>query len=125
LPRPDASANVPAPTPTVSVVIPVLNGAATLGRQLEALAGQTYDQPWEIVVADNGSTDGTVELVEAWTRPAAGAPTTPATPARRRPRARCWRSAMPTTWRHPAGWQRSSTASTATTWSAAVWTTWR
>jgi GT2 family glycosyltransferase len=57
----------PEAAPTVSVVIPVLNGAATIGRQLAALAAQTYDRPWEIVVADNGSSDGTVETVRAWT----------------------------------------------------------
>ena len=56
-----------APTPLVSVVIPVRNGAATLARQLEALANQTYQGRWEVVVADNGSTDGTVELVGEWT----------------------------------------------------------
>ena len=56
----------PAPEPTVSVVIPVLNGEATLGQQLAALAAQTYDGPWEVVVADNGSTDGTAGLVAAW-----------------------------------------------------------
>jgi glycosyltransferase involved in cell wall biosynthesis len=47
-------------------VIPVRNGAATLGQQLGALAAQTYDRPWELVVADNGSTDGTAETVQAW-----------------------------------------------------------
>jgi glycosyltransferase involved in cell wall biosynthesis len=52
--------------PVVSVVLPVLNGAATLAQQLEALAGQTYQGRWEVVVADNGSTDGTVELVGEW-----------------------------------------------------------
>ena len=52
--------------PQVSIVIPVLNGAATLTQQLEALAGQTYQGRWEVVVADNGSTDGTVQLVGDW-----------------------------------------------------------
>jgi GT2 family glycosyltransferase len=56
------------PVPAISVVIPVLDGAATLGEQLQALAGQTYQGPWEVVVADNGSSDGTVELVRAWSR---------------------------------------------------------
>jgi glycosyltransferase involved in cell wall biosynthesis len=59
-------ANPRAPAPTVSVVIPVLNGTATLGQQLAALAGQTYRGPWEVVVADNGSTDNTADLVAAW-----------------------------------------------------------
>lgn len=53
--------------PLVSVVMPVLNGAATLPQQLEALAGQTFQGSWELVVADNGSTDATVEVVRQWT----------------------------------------------------------
>ena len=42
----------------VSVVIPVHNGAATIDAQLEALAAQDYRRPFEVVVADNNSTDG-------------------------------------------------------------------
>src|SRR3954451_13832321 len=49
----------------VSVIIPVRNGADTLGAQLEALAGQTFGGNWEIVLADNGSTDATLELARA------------------------------------------------------------
>lgn len=52
--------------PLVSVVIPVRNGAATIAEQLEALARQSYDGPWELVVADNGSTDGTAKVVERY-----------------------------------------------------------
>ena len=44
-----------------SVVVPCFNAQATLGRQLTALAGQT-EPPFEVIVADNGSTDGTVEV---------------------------------------------------------------
>jgi GT2 family glycosyltransferase len=47
----------------VSVVIPVRNGASLLRFQLEALAGQVYEGKWEIVVADNGSTDNLAEVV--------------------------------------------------------------
>lgn len=47
----------------ISVVIPVLNGAATIGAQLEAVIAQATD-PYEVIVVDNGSTDATVELVE-------------------------------------------------------------
>ena len=44
--------------PVLSVIVPVLNAASTLGQQLEALARQEHDGAWEVVVADNGSTDG-------------------------------------------------------------------
>ena len=49
----------------VTVVIPVRNGAATIGEQLTALAGQRASCTWELVVADNGSTDGTGACVAA------------------------------------------------------------
>jgi glycosyltransferase involved in cell wall biosynthesis len=54
------------PAAAASVVIPVLDGAATIAHQLEALAAQRYDGPWEVIVADNGSTDATAEVVGAW-----------------------------------------------------------
>jgi glycosyltransferase involved in cell wall biosynthesis len=50
----------------LSVIIPCLNGADTIGAQLEALAAQQWDQPWEIIVADNGSTDDLVGVVERY-----------------------------------------------------------
>jgi glycosyltransferase involved in cell wall biosynthesis len=46
----------------ISAIIPVRNGEATLRAQLEALARQTYRGAWEIVIADNGSTDGSTVL---------------------------------------------------------------
>ena len=48
----------PRSTDLVSVVIPAFNCRATLGRQLKALSEQTYDGAVEVVIADNGSTDG-------------------------------------------------------------------
>lgn len=48
----------------LSVIIPCYNGASTLAVQLEALANQTWQQPWEIIVANNGSTDASVAIVE-------------------------------------------------------------
>ncbi|GGI05280.1 glycosyltransferase [Egicoccus halophilus] len=63
---PTPGAGVPAhgvPAPRVSVVIPVRNGAPTIAAQLTALAGQDVDEPFEVVVADNGSTDATVDVV--------------------------------------------------------------
>jgi glycosyltransferase involved in cell wall biosynthesis len=41
----------------VSVVLPVRDDARGLNNQLGCLAAQQYDGAWEIVVADNGSTD--------------------------------------------------------------------
>jgi glycosyltransferase involved in cell wall biosynthesis len=48
----------------VTVVIPVRDGAGTIGEQLAALGRQTYTGEWEVVVADNGSTDATVTTCE-------------------------------------------------------------
>ncbi len=50
----------------LSVIIPALDAAATIGDQLEALAGQSWPGGWEVVVADNGSTDRTLEVVESF-----------------------------------------------------------
>jgi GT2 family glycosyltransferase len=50
------------PARSVSVVIPVRNGATTIAAQLEALADQASDCH-EIVVLDNGSTDDTLAVV--------------------------------------------------------------
>lgn len=43
----------------LSVIVPCHNEAATLGEQLDALAGQTWAGDWEVLVVDNGSTDDT------------------------------------------------------------------
>jgi glycosyltransferase involved in cell wall biosynthesis len=48
--------------PVLSVVIAAYNAADTLGTQLEALVGQAPDLRWEVVVADNRSTDGTADV---------------------------------------------------------------
>jgi glycosyltransferase involved in cell wall biosynthesis len=50
----------------LSVVVPVHDGAATLGEQLDALLAQEWDGTWEVVVVDNRSTDGTVSLVREY-----------------------------------------------------------
>ncbi len=50
----------------ISVVIPAYNAAATIGSQLEALHSQSCEGQREVIVADNGSTDGTVAVVESW-----------------------------------------------------------
>lgn len=50
----------------VSVVIPVRNGEATIAEQLDALSRQDFRGSWEVVVADNGSTDRTRAVVEGF-----------------------------------------------------------
>jgi glycosyltransferase involved in cell wall biosynthesis len=50
-------------TPELSVVIPVRDAAATIEDQLHALLGQTWEHPWELLVVDNGSRDGTNAIV--------------------------------------------------------------
>lgn len=47
----------------VSVIVPVFNGADTLGDCLQALACQTVGADrYEVIVVDDGSTDGSVEV---------------------------------------------------------------
>ncbi len=49
----------------ISVLLPVRNRAGQVGRQLEALADQDTSRTFEVVVADNGSTDDTVAVVRS------------------------------------------------------------
>jgi glycosyltransferase involved in cell wall biosynthesis len=51
---------------SISVVIPARNAERTLPQQLDALARQTVDAAWEVVVADNGSTDRTRTVAESF-----------------------------------------------------------
>lgn len=49
----------------VSVIATVLNESDAIERLLESLASQTRP-PDQVVIADGGSTDGTLEILEAW-----------------------------------------------------------
>jgi glycosyltransferase involved in cell wall biosynthesis len=57
---------VPRSPDLISVIIPAYNVGARLGAQLDALGTQTYHGPVEIIVADNGSADDSIELARAW-----------------------------------------------------------
>lgn len=48
----------------LSVVLPVRNGEPYLRHQLRALASQQCSFPWEVIVVDNGSTDGSAETAK-------------------------------------------------------------
>lgn len=47
----------------VSVIIPVFNVEKYLGRALDSLLAQTY-QDWEAVMVDDGCTDGSISIAE-------------------------------------------------------------
>ena len=51
---------------SVSVIVPAYNAAATLAEQLQALAAQRFDGDWELVIVDNGSSDGTADLARRY-----------------------------------------------------------
>jgi glycosyltransferase involved in cell wall biosynthesis len=52
----------------LSIIIPCYNAAATISTQLEALAGQSWSESWEVIVADNGSTDDSRVIIEGYRR---------------------------------------------------------
>jgi GT2 family glycosyltransferase len=52
--------------PIVSVIIPVYNAEGTLLETLNALVGQDFEEPFETIVADNGSTDRSVEIAQGF-----------------------------------------------------------
>ena len=52
-------------TPAVSVITPAWNAAATLEATIASVAAQTFPD-WEMLVADDGSTDATAAIAAAW-----------------------------------------------------------
>ncbi|WP_166806478.1 glycosyltransferase family 2 protein [Cryobacterium serini] len=55
----------PAPVVDISIVIPCRNGAASIRAQVESIADQISTADFEILVADNGSTDRSAEEVRS------------------------------------------------------------
>jgi acetyltransferase-like isoleucine patch superfamily enzyme len=51
--------------PKITWLIPVKNGMPYLPKMLTSIEAQTYKN-WEVLVWDNGSTDGTVEELKKW-----------------------------------------------------------
>ena len=47
----------------VSVIVPVFNASKYIGRTLDSIISQDFDS-FEIIVVDDGSTDGSLEIIE-------------------------------------------------------------
>jgi glycosyltransferase involved in cell wall biosynthesis len=52
-------------SPTVSVILPVYNGGGSLLTALESVLAQSFTD-WELICVDDGSTDGTAEVLAAF-----------------------------------------------------------
>ena len=50
----------------LSVIICCYNAAATIGETLEAFIGQEWDEEWEIIIANNRSTDASLQVVQRY-----------------------------------------------------------
>jgi glycosyltransferase involved in cell wall biosynthesis len=53
--------------PAVSIITPAFNAAPFLGHTIESALAQTF-QDFELLIADDGSRDDTVELAREWAR---------------------------------------------------------
>src|SRR5919108_6307641 len=51
------------PVRSISVIVPMLNEARHVARLVGELAGQDFDGALEVLVADGGSTDGSVDVL--------------------------------------------------------------
>ena len=49
----------------LTIVIPVYNRAGIVGRTLESIEAQSW-RPLNVVLVDNGSTDGTYGVLSRW-----------------------------------------------------------
>ena len=52
-------------TPTVSIAMPAYNAEKYLPDAIESILAQTFSD-WELIIADDGSTDGTAEIIRTY-----------------------------------------------------------
>ena len=64
----DRMAALPASTTLVSVVMPAFNREATIGAAIRSVLAQSHDR-LELIVVDDGSSDGTAAVVESFADP--------------------------------------------------------
>ncbi len=64
-PDPELHGKTRLPNPYLSVIIPAFDEEARIGRSLDELTGYLHRQPysWEVLVVDDGSSDGTAAVV--------------------------------------------------------------
>ena len=48
--------------PVISVIVPTYQHARYIGECLNSILAQDLDQPWELIIGEDGSTDGTREI---------------------------------------------------------------
>lgn len=64
----ETPANNPMETPLVSVILPFLNGGPAFEPALRSMLQQTYTN-WELLLCDDGSSDGSLELARSLNDP--------------------------------------------------------
>ncbi|MBR8535738.1 glycosyltransferase [Carboxylicivirga sediminis] len=52
--------------PSISIIIPVKNGIATIRQCLDAIYSQTLIKSSEVIIIDSGSTDGTLDIISQY-----------------------------------------------------------
>ncbi len=53
--------------PKVSVLMGAYNCAATIGKSIESIIAQTYED-WELLICDDGSVDNTLDIIRAYAK---------------------------------------------------------
>ena len=52
-------------TELVSIVMPTYNCAEFISQSIDSVIAQTYTN-WELIIVDDCSTDGELEVIKAW-----------------------------------------------------------